>query len=120
MVEAYGQEEDWEQDDWGDGEEEDWGATGEENYMMEEVKLEAKNSSGLGEEKVFMAGHMKNKYYTIIDSNEIHLEQQKRIAEVASELGVSTDLAAGMLMVAAWRPQGAIDAFFSVEDYIQK
>ena len=25
-----------------------------------------------------------------------------------------------MLMVAAWRPQGAIDAFFSVEDYIQK
>ena len=74
MVECYGEE-----NEWGSDMEEDWNAAAEEEEdlmgMIEETKLIAKNSSGLDDEKVFMAGHMKNKYYTIIDSNEIHVEQ---------------------------------------------
>ena len=70
MVEAYGQEDRWDTDDWGDD-------GGEDDYtdIMEETAMEKKTSTGLDEEKVFLAGHIKNKYYTIIDSNEIHIEQ---------------------------------------------
>ena len=74
MVECYGEE----NDNWDSDMEDDWNAAAEEYEdpmsMIEETKLVAKNSSGLGDEKVFMAGHMKNKYYSIIDSNEIHTE----------------------------------------------
>ena len=81
MVEAYGEEKEigsgGEEDGW--DEEDDWGDCGqEEDYTgmmeMEENKLEKATSSGLGIEKVFMAGHMKNKYYNIIDSNRINVE----------------------------------------------